>query len=64
MLGENEQIVRFGIIGCGGIARGKHLPENEWKELFSQYIPNWMVVTDTKAIKYFFESLQGGTKIP
>jgi UDP-N-acetylglucosamine 3-dehydrogenase len=24
---ESGQIVRFGIIGCGGIARGKHLPE-------------------------------------
>jgi len=27
MTKESEQIVRFGIIGCGGIGRGKHLPE-------------------------------------
>ncbi len=25
MAKESEKIVRFGIIGCGGIARGKHL---------------------------------------
>jgi len=29
MVKEAEQIVRFGIIGCGGIARGKHLGELE-----------------------------------
>ncbi|MBM3241474.1 hypothetical protein FJZ31_34770 [Candidatus Poribacteria bacterium] len=39
-------------------------PENEWKELFHQYIPDWMVVQDTKAIKYFFEGLPAGSRIP
>ena len=29
MTKETEQIVRFGIIGCGGIAKGKHLRELE-----------------------------------
>jgi hypothetical protein len=29
--------------------------ENEWKEIFSPYLPKWLVVTDEKALKGFYE---------
>ena len=45
-------------------ARYYATPENEWAILFHQYIPDWMTVTDAKAIKYFFEGLPGGLRIP
>jgi len=45
-------------------ARYYATPENEWAVLFHQYIPDWMTVTNTKAIKYFFEGLPGGLNIP
>lgn len=38
--------------------------ENEWRELFHQHIPDWIVVTDGKAIRYFFEGLPEGFFIP
>lgn len=31
-------------------------PENEWKEIFSPYIKKWLVVTDKKALKGFYEN--------
>ncbi len=34
--------------------------ENEWRELFHQHIPDWILVTDGKAIRYFFEGLPEG----
>ena len=45
-------------------ARYYATPENEWAVLFHQYIPDWMTVTDAKAIKYFFEGLPVGLRIP
>jgi len=34
-------------------------PENEWADLFHQYIPDWLVVKDKHAITYFYEGLGG-----
>ncbi|MFC1714545.1 DUF6785 family protein [Candidatus Poribacteria bacterium] len=45
-------------------ARYYATPDNEWAVLFHQYIPDWMTVTDAKAIKYFFEGLPSGLGIP
>ncbi len=45
-------------------ARYYATPENEWTVLFHQYIPDWMTVTDAKAIKYFFEESPEGLNIP
>jgi len=39
-------------------------PENEWKELFYQYLPDWLVVKDAKAVKYFHEALPSGEPVP
>ena len=30
-------------------------PENEWNELFSQYLPTWLTISDTKVLSGFFE---------
>ena len=61
-------ISAFGMAGflvpVLGSAQYYATPENEWKELFHQYIPDWMVLQDTKAIKYFFEGLPPGLRIP
>jgi len=39
-------------------------PENEWQELFYQYLPDWLVVKDSKAAKYFYEALPSGEAVP
>ena len=39
-------------------------PENEWATLFHQYLPDWMIVTDPKAVFYFYEKLPDGDSIP
>ncbi len=39
-------------------------PENEWVTLFHQYLPDWMVVKDPKAVFYFYEKLPDGDSIP
>jgi len=39
-------------------------PENEWITLFHQYLPDWMVVKDPKAVFYFYEQLPEGDAIP
>lgn len=61
-------ISAFGLMGflvpVLGSAQYYATPENEWKELFHQYIPDWMVLGDVKAIKYFFEGLPAGLRIP
>ena len=38
--------------------------ENEWITLFHQYLPDWMVVKDPKAVFYFYEKLPDGDSIP
>ncbi len=30
-------------------------PENEWNELFSQYLPSWLTISDKKVLSGFFE---------
>ena len=30
-------------------------PENEWNELFSRYLPQWLVVSDAKAAEFFYK---------
>ncbi|MBW2341992.1 MAG: hypothetical protein JRF50_16870 [Deltaproteobacteria bacterium] len=39
-------------------------PENDWANLLHQYIPKWLVVTDSKAVESFFEGIQPGESIP
>ena len=39
-------------------------PENEWRSLFFQYIPEWRVVRDEIAITSFYEGLSAGERIP
>ena len=39
-------------------------PENEWRSLFFQYIPEWRVVRDETAIVSFYEGLSVGERIP
>jgi len=38
--------------------------ENEWATLFHQHLPEWMVVSDPKAVFYFYEQLPEGDPIP
>ena len=39
-------------------------PENNWSELLHPYVREWMVPQDPDAIKYFFEGLPQGQRIP
>ena len=39
-------------------------PENEWRSLFFQYIPEWRVVRDETAIVSFYEGVSVGERIP
>ena len=39
-------------------------PENEWRSLFFQYIPEWRVVRDEVAIVSFYEGLSVGERVP
>ncbi len=39
-------------------------PENEWENLFHQYIPQWRVVRDEHAIKSFYEGISFNEPIP
>ena len=39
-------------------------PENNWAELLHPYVKYWMVPHDAEAIKYFFEGLPKGERIP
>jgi len=39
-------------------------PENDWIELFHQYIPDWLILRDSDATRYFYESLPSGESIP
>ncbi len=38
--------------------------ENEWSTLFHQHLPEWIVVSDPKAVFYFYEQLPKGDPIP
>ena len=38
--------------------------ENDWEHLFHQYIPQWRVVQDQKAILSFYEGLLPGESVP
>ena len=50
----------------GPLVAYKHYatPENEWASLFHKYIPDWRVVRDERAIKYFYEGLPFGESVP
>ena len=39
-------------------------PENDWKSLFFHYLPESIMVTEPKAVKYFYEGLPPGESIP
>ena len=38
--------------------------ENDWADLFHQHLPSWMVVSNPKAVSYFYEKLPDGEAIP
>ena len=33
----------------------KIIPENEWKDLFSRYIPHWLAITDKKPVEGYYD---------
>jgi len=39
-------------------------PENEWAELFHRHLPDYLVVKDPRAVKYFYEGLPAGEGVP
>lgn len=39
-------------------------PENQWRELFFDYLPNWLVLHDPGATRGFYEGLAPGVPIP
>ena len=39
-------------------------PENEWEEVYNQYIPEWMIPRGNEVARYFFEGLPEGATIP
>ncbi len=39
-------------------------PENEWKELFFQHLPDAIMVKEPRAVQYFYEGLPAGESVP
>jgi hypothetical protein len=39
-------------------------PENNWSDTLLPFIPNWMIVHDEEAVKFFYEGLPRGEAIP
>ncbi|MAG85528.1 hypothetical protein CMK10_15370 [Candidatus Poribacteria bacterium] len=39
-------------------------PENDWKSLFFHHLPESIMVTEPKAVKYFYEGLPAGEPVP
>jgi len=39
-------------------------PENNWAQLYNQYIPTWMVPQGDEVRRYFFEGLPAGSPLP
>jgi hypothetical protein len=39
-------------------------PENNWDDLYNQYIPEWMIPRGENVARYFFEGLPEGVAIP
>ena len=39
-------------------------PENEWKEIFHQHIPGWLIPQEKDSVKYFYEGNATGGAIP
>ena len=39
-------------------------PENNWDELYNQYIPEWMIPRGENVARYFFEGMPEGASIP
>lgn len=39
-------------------------PENNWAELYNQYIPAWMIPQGDKVVQFFFEGMPDGAAIP
>lgn len=39
-------------------------PENNWAELYNQYVPTWMVPQGDEVRRYFFEGLPAGMAVP
>ena len=39
-------------------------PENQWAELIHPYLPDWLVISDPLASKYFYEGAPSGFPIP
>ncbi len=43
------------LFGTIGYAHWFASPENRWEELFHQYLPPWLVVSDMTALQYLYE---------
>lgn len=39
-------------------------PENEWKDLFFQYLPDSIMIEERRAVEYFYEGLPAGESVP
>ena len=39
-------------------------PENEWRELIHPYLPDWLVVSQTRAMEGLYQGLEQGESIP
>ena len=39
-------------------------PENNWNELYNQYVPSWMVPQGDEVRRFFFEGLPAGMPLP
>jgi len=39
-------------------------PENKWQSLFFEYIPSWIMLRDDSAVKWFYEGMPEGARIP
>ncbi|MEW6358177.1 MAG: DUF6785 family protein [Planctomycetota bacterium] len=66
-------IIAFvGNAGCGmnwlvsvmGCPRYFATPENKWEETFFPYLASWAIPLDTEAVKWFYDGLPEGMKIP
>jgi hypothetical protein len=52
------------MIPCGTVPYYFANPGNRWEQLFWSYIPQWMAVSDPRAVAWFWEGLPAGQALP
>lgn len=52
------------LLPCLAALRYFTTPENDWGETLQPHIPEWLVVTDTRAVTDFYEGLSPGGSVP